>query len=179
MSYQKPGQGVKDRYNTHKDLISGSFLYAVIVQCCTVNSTIFGTRFLQSILPRCILVIGGLYPMTDAEKDYAARCARHNPHAFYIWAKWLHVRDEVLRMDHYECQRCKDKHHRYRAADTVHHINHFKDRPDLALEVWYIDPATHERKRNLISLCHDCHEEVHERGAAKPQEPALTEERWD
>ena len=117
--------------------------------------------------------------MTEAEKDYAARCARYNPHAFYIWAKWLRVRDTVLSMDHYECQCCKNKHHRYRAANTVHHINHFKDRPDLALEIWYEDSITHKRKRNLISLCHECHEEVHARGAkAQPQAP-LTEERWD
>ncbi len=117
--------------------------------------------------------------MTEAEKAYAAQCARRNPHAFYIWSRWLRVRSEVLSLDRHECQRCKDRYHRYRRADTVHHINHLRDRPDLALEIWYEEPGTHLRKRNLISLCRDCHEEVHERGAAKPPAPALTEERWD
>ena len=116
--------------------------------------------------------------MTDSDKAYAARCAREDPHAFYIWSKWLRVRREVLQTDKYECQRCKALHHKYTRATTVHHVNHFKERPDLALEVWYRNPATHEQARNLISLCHDCHEEVHGYRKRKYTEP-LTEERWD
>lgn len=116
--------------------------------------------------------------MTDKEKRYAAWCAEHDPHKFYKWSRWLEVREEVLRADHYECVNCKNKYRRYRRADTVHHVNHFRKRPDLALAMYYDDPATHGRRRNLISLCHDCHEEAHDFRARKADEP-LTEERWD
>lgn len=34
------------------------------------------------------------------------------------------------------------------------------------------------KKRNLISLCHDCHEEVHGYRKKEEKKP-LTEERWD
>lgn len=116
--------------------------------------------------------------MTKEEKLYAQRCVDHDVHAFYIWSRWLQVRREVLSLDHYECQTCRSKYHRYRRADTVHHVNHLKDRPDLALEVWVDDPVTHKKRRNLVSLCHDCHEEAH--GFRKPKAPEpLTQERWD
>lgn len=116
--------------------------------------------------------------MTEDEKIFAARCARENPHDFYTWSKWLKVRAKVLAFDKYECQRCKEKRRKYTRASTVHHINHFKVRPDLALEMWYHNPATHKQERNLVSLCHDCHEEVHGYRKREFVEP-LTEERWD
>lgn len=116
--------------------------------------------------------------MTQSEKDYSAQCAAHDPHRFYIWSRWLTVRAQVLKKDRYECQTCRHKYRRYRRADTVHHVNHLKDRPDLALELWYTDPVTHEQRRNLISLCHDCHEEAHGYRKRKTEKP-LTEERWD
>ena len=116
--------------------------------------------------------------MTESERRYASWCAEHDPHKFYAWGRWLAVRREVLQVDKYECQSCKTTYRRYRKADTVHHVNHFKARPDLALEMYYTDPATHQKRRNLISLCHDCHEEAH--GYRKRKiEPPLTEERWD
>ena len=116
--------------------------------------------------------------MTDAEKEYSKQCAESSAHDFYNWGRWLEVREQVLKADHYECIRCKAKYHRYRKATTVHHVNHFKIRPDLALEMYYRDPATHKQERNLISLCHDCHEEVHGWRMKDGGEP-LTEERWD
>ena len=116
--------------------------------------------------------------MTESERAFAERCAREDPHAFYTWSKWLDVRAKVLRMDRNECQRCKNLKHKYSRATTVHHVNHFKRRPDLALEIWYHNPATHEAERNLVSLCHDCHEEVHGHRKKDDDEP-LTAERWD
>ena len=120
--------------------------------------------------------------MTEREKDYAKKCARENPHAFYCWARWEKVRAAVLAYDRYECQTCRHKYHRYKKATTVHHVNHLKDHPELALEMWYHDPITHKKERNLISLCHDCHEEAHGyrcRKWSEPGDPPLTEERWD
>ena len=116
--------------------------------------------------------------MTESERRYASWCVEHAPHKFYAWGRWLAVRKEVLQADRYECQNCKAKYRRYRQADTVHHVNHLKTRPDLALEMYYTDPATHKKRRNLISLCHDCHEEVHGYRKKKVEKP-LTEERWD
>lgn len=118
--------------------------------------------------------------MTEREREYARWCAANDPHKFYTWGRWLQVREAVLQMDRHECLRCRERHRRYRRADTVHHVNRFKDRPELALEVYYGDPAGHGKRRNLISLCHECHEEAHgyRRGEGLEAEP-LTAERWD
>ncbi len=35
--------------------------------------------------------------------------ARNDLHAFYISKAWLHLRAEVLKEQHYECQLCKAK----------------------------------------------------------------------
>lgn len=129
------------------------------------------------IMLSCASLLGGDM-VTESEKAYASMCAAKNPHAFYCWHKWLNVRAKVLALDKNECQLCRYKYHRYRKADIVHHINHLKNRPDLSLEIWYDDPATHEKKRNLISLCHDCHEEVHG-WRCKPKEAPITEECWE
>lgn len=98
--------------------------------------------------------------------------------SFYHWAKWEALRADVLRLDRYECQRCKAR-GRYSRAVVVHHVKHLKDRPDLALSLY--DPDTHERQ--LVSLCKACHEEVHperiEKWKYKAKEKQLTDERWD
>lgn len=95
---------------------------------------------------------------------------------FYDWTEWVHKRQDVLRMDKRECQRCKAC-GRYRRAVIVHHVKHLRDRPDLALSV--IDPDT--GMRQLVSLCRTCHEELHpERGLKRyPGKLPLTTERWD
>lgn len=85
------------------------------------------------------------------------------------------MRQEVLALDKNECQHCK-KRGIYKKASTVHHVNYVKRHPEMALEIWY--EWRGEKKRNLISLCHDCHEEVH--GYRKKEnKKLLTEERWD
>lgn len=96
-------------------------------------------------------------------------------HRFYVWTRWKQVRQQVLKMDHNECQRCRE-HHRYTAATTVHHVNYVKRHPEMALDIWYEWHGV--KKRNLISLCHECHEAVHGYRKPQKQEP-LTEERWD
>lgn len=128
--------------------------------------------------PWCGGGLGDASIMTDKEIEWATHCAETVPLRFYESAAWHRVRNAVLLMDRYECQNCRNKHHQYRKATTVHHVNYFKNRPDLALEVWYTDTATGERKRNLISLCHECHDEVHNWRRGEGTEP-LTEERWD
>lgn len=68
---------------------------------------------------------------------------------FYICKDWKKKRKEILRRDHYECQRCKQN-HKVSKATTVHHIKHLKEHPELALD-----------DDNLESLCSDCHNLEH------------------
>lgn len=113
--------------------------------------------------------------MTQEEIRYVKKCIEEDIHRFYIWGPWKQIRKKVLKMDHGECQRCKAK-GRYSRATTVHHENYVRKHPELALEIWYEWGG--KKRRNLISLCRDCHEEVH--GYRKPEEKKpLTEERWD
>ena len=96
---------------------------------------------------------------------------------FYTWPEWIRLRQEVLKLDHFECVRCREQYHRYRPARIVHHVKHLRDRPDLALSV--TDPDTGERQ--LVSVCKRCHEEEHpesQRQFRNIRAP-LTMERWD
>ena len=68
---------------------------------------------------------------------------------FYKSARWKHKREAILRRDGYMCQRCK-RYGRQRQAQTVHHIKHYDEYPELALV-----------NDNLISLCNDCHNALH------------------
>lgn len=93
---------------------------------------------------------------------------------FYNSRKWRNFRIKILQRDHYECQHCKAKKVRKIVRAThVHHIHKLKDRPDLALDA-----------DNLISLCHACHEEEHDRLHKAYQQRAVkkqkfvNEERW-
>lgn len=95
---------------------------------------------------------------------------------WYNSATWGAMRATVLRLDHYECQRCKAR-GRYRRAEIVHHVKHLKDRPDLALSLY--DPDTGERQ--LMSVCKRCHEELHPESQRQfaPKKLPITAERWD
>lgn len=98
--------------------------------------------------------------------------------AFYKSSAWMHLRRAVLAHDHYECQDCKAA-GKLTRAEMVHHEKHVRQRPDLALSMWYIDPATGMKRRQLISLCYACHERRHpERLHKRERRPPVTEERW-
>ena len=101
-----------------------------------------------------------------------------NPLVFYTSYGWKKKRREVLALDHYECQRCKAR-GRYSRATMVHHVKHLRDRPDLALSVWDVEPDG-TRVRQLVSLCGACHEAEHPERfkRCKPRAKPLTEERW-
>lgn len=93
---------------------------------------------------------------------------------FYSWPEWKSLRNDVLDLDHRECQLCKVK-GRFRSARIVHHVRHLRDRPDLALSIWF------NGKRQLISVCKICHEEQHPESLRQftPAPPPVTLERWD
>jgi len=100
-------------------------------------------------------------------KDFAKR--------LYESREWRRLRKAVLIEDKYECLHCKAK-GKYVTANTVHHVNYLKLHPELALEKYYKDDDG-VVKRNLISLCHNCHEHIHQWVQKEKVEP-LTIERW-
>lgn len=122
----------------------------------------------------------GMYALHGPDSDtqwIADLIASGDVHAFYTSVKWERTRAEVLALDHHECQYCKER-GRYRRARLVHHVNHLRDRPDLALSIWYTDTQGVKR-RQLVSCCWDCHEAQHpERLRRKRRKPPLTPERW-
>lgn len=101
--------------------------------------------------------------------------AKGDEGTFYSWPEWRRLKQEVLRMDHLECQECKRR-GRYSKGYIVHHIHHVKDRPDLALSVF-----DENGKRNLECVCKKCHEALHPESQKKfpSRKVWLTEERWD
>lgn len=98
-----------------------------------------------------------------------------NLHEFYTSTVWLHLRAEVLEEDRHECQDCKTRGF-YTRATTVHHDRYVKKYPHLALSKMYVDQQGKVR-RQLISLCHNCHERRHQHRQKEKPKP-LTEERW-
>jgi 5-methylcytosine-specific restriction endonuclease McrA len=76
--------------------------------------------------------------------------------AFYKSKAWENCRAIVLIRDNYLCQEClrKDK---ITAANIVHHIKHYEDHPELALDI-----------DNLETICAACHNKEHpEKGKGK------------
>lgn len=95
---------------------------------------------------------------------------------FYKCQAWRLLRENILAKHHYECQECL-KRGRITQAKIVHHVNELKNRPDLALSEFYTDHEgnTHQ---NLIPVCQDCHNVLHERICSNEYKPQLNEERW-
>lgn len=67
----------------------------------------------------------------------------------YKSMKWKRKQAAILRRDGYMCQWCR-RYGRQVSANTVHHIQHVEDHPELA----FVDS-------NLISLCAACHNKAH------------------
>lgn len=94
---------------------------------------------------------------------------------FYTSTAWKKKRAEVLKLDHYECQRCKAK-GKYSRAEIVHHVLHLREHPAKALDIYDGD------RRQLVSVCKRCHEELHPEAQRQNiflSAPPLTAERWD
>lgn len=95
-----------------------------------------------------------------------------NVKKFYKSGIWEDKREEILKRDNYECQRCKDK-SGFAKAEIVHHIKHLRDYPELAL----VDD-------NLKSVCSTCHNQLHPEKFEKFREnwqerkEPITPERW-
>lgn len=98
-----------------------------------------------------------------------------NIHAFYVSKYWLRLRREVLEEYKYECQQCKARGY-YTRATHVHHVQHVLKYPRLALSKYYIFRGMFFR--NLVPLCHDCHEEAHGHRQKESKKTFSNEERW-
>lgn len=100
----------------------------------------------------------------------------HKTNPFYLSKEWRHLRREVLKADKFECQLCKTK-GIYTKATTVHHVNHLEKHPELGLEKYYKDDNGN-KKRNLISVCKDCHEMICHPERLRHTKKPLNDERW-
>lgn len=93
---------------------------------------------------------------------------------FYKSKSWVSVRERILKESHYECEWCRDK-GKISKAETVHHMQYVKKHPEQALDEYYVYKG--KRYKNLVPLCHDCHDMAHERMKWRKREE-FNEERW-
>lgn len=93
---------------------------------------------------------------------------------FYNSKYWRKLREEVLIEHKGECQKCKERGF-YTKANTVHHVQYVRKHPRYALSKDYMFQG--KKYKNLIPLCHDCHEARHGYRVKEKKEP-LTIERW-
>lgn len=96
----------------------------------------------------------------------------------YKTGRWKKIREDVFKLDHYECVRCNktffDKEGEKKCVKPylVHHMYPAKDFPQYQYSIWV------NGKRNLVSLCFNCHEIVEGR-IHNPKEHFTNEERYD
>ena len=97
---------------------------------------------------------------------------------FYQTEEWKKLRLEVLEYFHNECQHCL-KRGRYSKAKCVHHVNHVKNRPDLALSRYFVDEKG-QKQLQLVPLCDTCHNLEHPEKlmTEKQKNRFVNEERW-
>lgn len=85
---------------------------------------------------------------------------------FYNSRGWRNLSEEIINANHRECQMCKRDHTLTRAT-LVHHIKPLREHPELAYD-----------RNNLMPLCHDCHERIHERGIYGTPSGFVNVEKW-
>ena len=95
-------------------------------------------------------------------------------HEFYVSSEWRALRKAVLAENKYECQVCKNRGF-YTKANHVHHDQYVRKHPRLALSRIYTFQGN--EFKNLIPVCHNCHEELHGH-RQKERKETLTVERW-
>ncbi len=110
----------------------------------------------------------------EVSKWVSKLIAENRLEEFYNSKYWRRLRKEVLIEHKYECQDCKARGF-YTKANHVHHVQFVRRHPSLALSKVYLFQS--KEYRNLIPLCHDCHEQRHGYRQKEKKEP-LTEERW-
>ena len=97
----------------------------------------------------------------------------NNLHEFYTSSAWLKLRAEVLAEHKIECQDARQE--VSIQANHVHHVQYVKKHAQWAFSRTYSFEG--KEYKNLIPLCHDCHEKRHGYRQKEKKKP-LTEERW-
>lgn len=82
---------------------------------------------------------------------------------------------KVIAENHKECYQCRLQ-GKYTRAKLAHHVKPLKDYPELAYCRVYSDEEGEHIQ--LMPLCHNCHEKIHERGAYFQQKGFKNEEKW-
>ena len=93
---------------------------------------------------------------------------------FYKSKEWRELKAKVLKEFHTECAWCREW-GKISIAETVHHVKFVKAHPELALSEFYTYNG--KQYRNLVPLCHDCHDKAHGRMKYKKTQQ-FNEERW-
>ena len=97
--------------------------------------------------------------MIKISEEFRKKYLKRYDKAFYKTYTWQKMRAQILERDNWECQVCKDKGD-YGKANTVHHVKHYDKFPELGLT-----------DNNLISVCMNCHNDLHpEKGFNKKEE---------
>ncbi len=94
---------------------------------------------------------------------------------FYNNRAWRNLAKKIRTNSNNECQICKSK-GKYSPATTVHHVLHLKKFPQFAYTEFYIDEKGKKQKQ-LVALCHECHEEQHSKKKVCKQK-FTNEELW-
>ena len=101
---------------------------------------------------------------------------------FYNSKYFKKIKKEVLKEQHYECQRCKEQGKlsivkpTKKRSGVVHHVKEVRDYPQYALSKHYYEQGI--KHKQLVVLCNECHEAVHDRFVASENKPQLNEEKW-
>lgn len=118
--------------------------------------------------------------MKYTQGEIAAMIIENDTRDFYNSWEWRKLSKKVIKSGNFECAECK-KLGKVTPAVLTHHMNELKDRPDLAYCLTYTD-ENGEVKPQLVPLCHDCHERIHQRGIYAGESEKEThfwqEEKW-
>lgn len=126
--------------------------------------------------------------MRDLEKYIKSLIEKNELWRFYKTKEWIALRDKILEENHNECAICKSHGiiKRYDIDDkgtkhlikTVHHVQHVRKHPALALSRHYYFEG--KKKDNLIVVCKACHNNLHpeKRHRDSNKERFTNEERW-
>ncbi|WLR52453.1 HNH endonuclease [Bacillus tianshenii] len=109
--------------------------------------------------------------------EYKTKAQKKKFYNSTSWAGKNGIRQQALKRDNYECQRCKKlgrvyvdsvkvEGERKSIELNVHHIKEIEDHPELALSL-----------HNTTTLCIRCHNEIHEKGY-QYKEPRWNDEKW-
>jgi len=101
--------------------------------------------------------------------------AAGEPERFYKSRYWRELSRQIIAENHNECYMCREAHKVARAV-LVHHVKPLRDHPELAYSKTYTDSDGEHVQ--LMPLCFNCHEKIHERGAYSKPSGYQNIEKW-